>query len=101
MSKPSFTPMRDRVLVRVIQESEGDFIVPEDAKEKPQRGTVVVCGPGFYADTGQLIPMTLREGDVVSFGKYAGTDINISGEDFKCMREEEVLGFDPATRNNS
>ena len=88
------TPLGERVLVRRVQESEsvrGGIIIPDTAKEKPQEGVVVAVGTGRY-DKGQHVPMTVKEGDRVLFGKYSGSDIKIDNEEFLILKEEEIFG---------
>jgi len=89
------TPLGERVLVRRVQEAEtvrGGIIIPDMAKEKPQEGVVVAVGTGRY-DKGQHLPMTVKEGDRVLFGKYSGSDIKIDGEEFLILKEEEIFGI--------
>jgi len=89
------TPLGERVLVRRIQEAEtvrGGIIIPDTAKEKPQEGVVVAVGTGRY-DKGQHVPMSVKEGDRVLFGKYSGSDIKIDGEEFLILKEEEIFGI--------
>ena len=89
------TPLGERVLVRRVQEAEtvrGGIIIPDTAKEKPQEGVVVAVGTGRY-DKGQHLPMTVKEGDRVLFGKYSGSDIKIDGEEFLILKEEEIFGI--------
>src|SRR6202142_4436944 len=91
-----FTPLHDRLLVRRIEEGEttrGGIIIPDSAKEKPQEGEVISAGRGKSNDEGKVFPLAVKEGDRVLFGKYAGTEIKIDGEDLVIMREEEVLGI--------
>jgi len=91
----SFTPLHDRILVRRIEESEttrGGIIIPDTAKDKPQEGEVISVGKGKSNEEGKVFPLEVKEGDRVLFGKYAGTEIKIDGEEFVIMREEEVLG---------
>jgi chaperonin GroES len=90
-----FTPLHDRILVRRVEEvdtSRGGIIIPDSAKDKPQEGEVISVGKGKTNDEGKLFPLALKEGDSILFGKYSGTEINIDGEDFLIMKEEEVLG---------
>jgi len=90
-----FTPLHDRILVRRVEEGEsirGGIIIPDSAKEKPQQGEVISVGKGKSNDEGKVFPLDVKPGDRVLFGKYAGTEIKIDGEDFIIMREEEVLG---------
>ena len=92
----TFTPLHDRILVRRLEETEtirGGIIIPDSAKEKPQEGEVIAVGKGKSNDEGKVFPLEVKEGDRVLFGKYAGTEIKIDGEDFVIMREEEVLGI--------
>ncbi len=89
------TPLGERVLVRRVQEAEsvrGGIIIPDTAKEKPQEGVVMAVGTGRY-DKGQHVPMTVKEGDRVLFGKYSGSDIKIDGEEFLILKEEEIFGI--------
>ena len=90
----SLTPLHDRVLIRRVAEAEsvrGGIIIPDTAKEKPQEGVVLAVGTGKY-EKGQTIPLAVKKGDRILFGKYAGTEIKLDGEEFVIMREEEVLG---------
>lgn len=90
-----FTPLHDRVLLQRIEEAEtvrGGIIIPDSAKEKPQEGVIIAVGTGKY-EKGQTIPLAVKEGDRVLFGKYAGTEIKIEGEEFLILREEEILGI--------
>jgi chaperonin GroES len=89
------TPLGERVVVRRVQEMEsvrGGIIIPDTAKEKPQEGVVVAVGTGRY-DKGQHVPMTVKEGDRVLFGKYSGSDIKIDNEEFLILKEEEIFGI--------
>ncbi len=90
------TPLGERVLVRRVQEAEtvrGGIIIPDTAKEKPQEGVVVAVGTGRYDKGGQHVPMSVKEGDRVLFGKYAGSEIKIDGEEFLILKEEEIFGI--------
>jgi chaperonin GroES len=90
-----FTPLHDRILVRRLEEGEttrGGIIIPDSAKEKPQEGEVVSAGKGKISEEGKVRPLDVKEGDRILFGKYSGTEINLDGEDYIIMREEEVLG---------
>lgn len=96
MSKTSFTPLHDRILVRRVEESEtvrGGIIIPDSAKEKPQQGEVISVGKGKSNDEGRVFPLDVKAGDSILFGKYSGTEIKLDGEEFLIMREEEVLGI--------
>jgi len=89
------TPLHDRVLVRRIQEAEtvrGGIIIPDSAKEKPQEGIVIAVGTGRH-EKGQTIPLAVKEGDRVLFGKYSGSEIKIDGEELLIMKEDEILGI--------
>ena len=90
-----FTPLHDRILVRRVEEASttrGGIIIPDSAKDKPQEGEIVSVGKGKINEDGKVFPLDVKEGDRVLFGKYAGTEIKIDGEDFLIMKEEEVLG---------
>ncbi len=90
------TPLHDRVLVRRIEEGEtvrGGIIIPDTAKEKPQEGEVISVGKGKISEEGKVRPLDVKAGDRILFGKYAGTEIKIDGEEFLIIREEEVLGI--------
>ena len=91
-----FTPLHDRILVRRVEESEttrGGIIIPDTAKDKPQEGEVIAVGKGKINEEGKVRPLDVKEGDRILFGKYAGTEIKLDGEDLVIMREEEVLGI--------
>jgi chaperonin GroES len=91
-----FTPLHDRVLVRRTEEDEktsGGLIIPETAKEKPQRGEVVSVGAGAKDETGARISMDVKAGDQILFGKWSGTEIKIDGEDLMIMKESDILGI--------
>ena len=90
------TPLHDRIVVRRIEEAEttrGGIIIPDSAKDKPQEGEVVAVGKGKSNEDGKVFPLAVKEGDRILFGKYAGTEIKIDGEELLIMREEEVLGI--------
>ncbi len=92
----NFKPLLDRVVLkRVAEENKtaGGIIIPDTAKEKPSQGVVVAVGAGARDEAGHLIPMTLKEGDRVLFGKWSGTEIKINGEDLLIMKETDVLGI--------
>jgi len=87
-------PLHDRLLVRRIEEKEtakGGIIIPDTAKEKPQRGEVLAAGNGKILDNGTKLPLDVKVGDKILFGKYSGTEIKIDGEDVLILREEEAL----------
>jgi chaperonin GroES len=90
-----FRPLSDRVLVRRIdreEKSSGGIIIPDTAKEKPQEAEVIAVGNGKVLESGETLPMHLKVGDRVLFGKYSGTEIKLDGEEHLILREEEVLG---------
>ena len=87
-------PLHDRIVVRRLEEGEqnvGGIIIPDTAKEKPQRGTVIAAGSGVMRDGGVRVPLDVKTGDVIVFGKYASQEIMLDGEPFLIMREDEVL----------
>ena len=87
-------PLHDRLLVRRIEDKEtakGGIIIPDSAKEKPQEGEVLAAGNGKILDSGTKVPLDVKVGDKILFGKYSGTEIKIDGEDVLILREEEVL----------
>ena len=90
-----FRPLHDRVLVRRVEAEEktkGGIIIPDTAKEKPQEGEVIAVGPGARDQSGKLIPIDLKAGDRILFGKWSGTEIKIEGEDLVIMKESDVMG---------
>ncbi len=95
MAKTKFRPLHDRVVVRRIEAQEktkGGIIIPDTAQEKPQEGEVIAVGPGGRDETGKLIPIDLKAGDTVLFGKWSGTEVKIDGEDLLIMKESDVMG---------
>jgi chaperonin GroES len=89
-------PLHDRILVERVEEQEqrvGGIIIPDTAKEKPQQGRVVAVGRGRRTDKGEIVPLDVKEGDTVLFGKYAGAEIKIDGKEYLIVREDEVLGI--------
>ena len=90
-----FRPLHDRVVVRRLEgkeKSKGGIIIPDTAKEKPQEGEVVAVGPGTRDESGKLIPIDLKAGDRVLFGKWSGTEVNIDDEELIIMKESDVMG---------
>jgi chaperonin GroES len=94
MAKINVRPLDDRVVVEPIEAEEttsGGIVLPDTAKEKPQRGTVIAVGPGKLLDSGQRGELSVAVGDEVIYGKYGGTDIEIDGEEVKILRESDIL----------
>jgi chaperonin GroES len=95
MAKLKFRPLHDRVVVRRIEAEEktkGGIIIPDTVKEKPQEGEIVAVGPGGRDEAGKLIPIDLKAGDRVLFGKWSGTEVKIEGEDLLIMKESDIMG---------
>jgi chaperonin GroES len=89
-------PLHDRILIRRIEEKEavkGGIIIPDTAKEKPQEGEVIAVGNGKKTEDGNIIPLDVKAGDRILFGKYSGAEIKMDGQEFLILREEEVLGI--------
>ena len=92
----NFKPLHDRVVVRRIEgdtKTAGGLIIPDTAKEKPQEGEVIAVGEGARKDSGELIPMSVKAGDRILFGKWSGTEVKINGEDLLIMKESDILGI--------
>ena len=92
----AFRPLHDRVLVRRIEESEktsGGIIIPDTAKEKPQQGEVLAVGNGSIGDDNERIPLEVKAGDKVLFGKWSGSEVTIDGEELLIMKETDILGI--------
>jgi chaperonin GroES len=90
-----FRPLHDRVVVRRIDaedKTKGGIIIPDTAKEKPQEGEIVAAGPGARDESGKIVPLDLRAGDRILFGKWSGTEVRIDGEDLLIMKESDVMG---------
>ncbi len=90
-----FRPLHDRVVVKRIDAEEktrGGIIIPDTAKEKPQEGEVVAVGPGARDEAGKLVPLDVKAGDRVLFGKWSGTEVKIDGEDLLIMKESDIMG---------
>jgi len=95
MAKLKFRPLHDRVVVKRIdaeEKSSGGIIIPDSAKEKPSQGEVVAVGPGGRDENGKLVPLELKAGDRVLFGKWSGTEVKLDGEDLLIMKESDVMG---------
>jgi chaperonin GroES len=91
----TFRPLHDRVVVRRIdaeEKSAGGIIIPDTAKEKPQQGEVIAVGPGARDEHGKLTPLDVKPGDVVLFGKWSGTEVQIDGEERLIMKESDIMG---------
>ena len=89
-------PLHDRVIVKRVEEEEktsGGIIIPDAAKEKPQQGKVIAVGKGKILENGKVSPLAVKKGDRILFGKYAGTDIKIEGEEHLIMREDDILAI--------
>ena len=89
-------PLHDRIIVQRLEEGEqriGGIIIPDSAKEKPQQGKVIAVGAGKVKEDGKRIPLDVKEGDTILFGKYSGQEIKINGEEHLIMREDEVLAI--------
>ena len=96
-------PLHDRIIVQRIEEGEqqiGGIIIPDTAKEKPQQGKVIAVGAGKSNDEGKRMPLDVKAGDKILFGKYSGQEIKFDGEDYLIMREEEVLGVIEGTSHD-
>ncbi|MFO1116367.1 MAG: co-chaperone GroES [Beijerinckiaceae bacterium] len=90
-----FRPLHDRVVVRRIDSEEktkGGIIIPDTAKEKPQEGEIVAAGPGARDETGKLVPLDVKVGDRVLFGKWSGTEVKIDGDELLIMKESDIMG---------
>ena len=91
----AFRPLHDRVVVKRLEGEEktkGGIIIPDSAKEKPQEGKIVAVGPGARDESGKLVPLDVKAGDRVLFGKWSGSEVKVDGEDLLIMKESDVLG---------
>ncbi|HTY66717.1 MAG TPA: co-chaperone GroES [Alphaproteobacteria bacterium] len=91
-----FRPLHDRVLVKALESEEktkGGIIIPDTAKEKPMQGKVIAAGPGSRDENGKLVPMGVKVGDKVLYGKWSGTEVKIDGEDLLIVKEADILGI--------
>jgi len=87
-------PLQDRIIVKRVEEetkTAGGLFIPETAKEKPQRGEIVAAGNGKKTEDGKVLPLDVKIGDIVLFGKYAGTEVKVDGDDYLMMREDDIL----------
>ncbi|MBU2487623.1 MAG: co-chaperone GroES [Alphaproteobacteria bacterium] len=95
MAKTKFRPLHDRVVVRRVESEEktkGGIIIPDTAKEKPQEGEIIAVGSGIRDEAGKLVPLDVKAGDRVLFGKWSGTEIKLDGEDLLIMKESDIMG---------
>ena len=95
MAKTKFRPLHDRVVVRRLEaeeKSKGGIIIPDTVKEKPQEGEVVAVGPGGRDEHGKLVPIGVKAGDRVLFGKWSGTEVKLDGEELLIMKESDIMG---------
>ena len=93
---PTLRPLHDRLLVRRLAEHEekhGSIVIPDSAKEKPQEGQVVAIGTGRMTEDGKSLPLAVKQGDRILFGKYSGSEVKLDGEEYLIMKEEDVLGI--------
>ncbi len=102
-----FRPLHDRVVVRRLEAEEktsGGIIIPDTAKEKPMEGEIVAAGPGARDESGKLVPLDVKEGDRILFGKWSGTEVKLDGEDLLIMKESDIMGIiegQPAARRKA
>jgi chaperonin GroES len=95
MAKTQFRPLHDRVVVRRLESEEktkGGIIIPDSAKEKPQQGEIIAVGPGGRDEAGKLIPLDVKAGDKVLFGKWSGTEVKLDGQELLIMKESDIMG---------
>jgi chaperonin GroES len=95
-TKVKLRPLHDRILVKRLEEQDerhGSIIIPDTAKEKPQEGKVIAVGNGKVNDEGKKVPLDVKAGDRILFGKYSGSEVKIDGEEYLILREEDVLGI--------
>ena len=96
MAQSKFRPLHDRVLVRRVDadtKTAGGIIIPDTASEKPMEGEVVACGKGHVNDNGEVRPLDVQQGDKIVFSKWAGTEVNIDGEELMVMKESDIIGI--------
>ena len=104
MAKLKFRPLHDRVVVKRIkaeEKSKGGIIIPDTAKEKPQEGEIIAAGPGARDESGKLVPLDVKAGDRVLFGKWSGTEVKIDGEELLIMKESDIMGVVEGTASSS
>jgi len=96
VTKTSLRPLHDRLLVKRLEEGDekhGSIIIPDSAKEKPQEGKVIAAGNGKVTDDGKKLPLDVKTGDRILFGKYSGSEVKLNGKEYLIMKEEDVLGI--------
>ena len=96
MAKSKFRPLHDRVVVRRVESEEktkGGIIIPDTAKEKPQEGEIIAVGSGARDEAGKLVPLDVKSGDRILFGKWSGTEVKLNGEDLLIMKESDIMGI--------
>jgi chaperonin GroES len=96
MAKTKFRPLHDRVVVRRVESEEkttGGIIIPDTAKEKPSEGEIIAVGSGARDEAGKLVPLDVKTGDRVLFGKWSGTEVKLNGEDLLIMKESDIMGI--------
>jgi chaperonin GroES len=96
MAKSKFRPLHDRVVVRRVDSEEmtrGGIIIPDTAKEKPQEGEIIAVGSGARDEAGKLVPLDVKAGDRILFGKWSGTEVKLNGEDLLIMKESDIMGI--------
>jgi chaperonin GroES len=96
MAKTKFRPLHDRVVVRRLESEEktkGGIIIPDTAKEKPQEGEIIAVGSGARDESGKLVPLDVKAGDKVLFGKWSGTEVKLNGEELLIMKESDIMGI--------
>ncbi|MER8383516.1 MULTISPECIES: co-chaperone GroES [unclassified Mesorhizobium] len=95
MAKSNFRPLHDRVVVRRVEseaKTAGGIIIPDTAKEKPQEGEIIAVGSGARDEAGKLVPLDVKAGDRILFGKWSGTEVKLNGEDLLIMKEADIMG---------
>ena len=100
MAKSKFRPLHDRVVVRRVEsesKTAGGIIIPDTAKEKPQEGEIIAVGSGARDESGKLVPLDVKAGDRILFGKWSGTEVKIDGQEYLIMKESDVMGIVEAT----
>ena len=96
MAKLKFRPLHDRVVVRRIdaeEKTKGGIIIPDTVKEKPQEGEIIAVGSGARDEAGKLVPLDVKKGDRILFGKWSGTEVKLNGEDLLIMKESDIMGI--------